>query len=54
MIKNILFLINRLLFKRGGEGEYNNLFDRDSVWITYRKYKEYDDKLFKLKNLISF
>lgn len=55
MFSSIIHFIKNILTRDDTHKKYNYLFEKDPVWISYRKYKQYNDnKLFKLPNFISF
>ena len=43
-----------IFFPDSAKNKYKDLFEKESVWSSYRKVKKYDSRVIQLKNFISF
>lgn len=50
----MLGLLRRFIQKKTIQTYIKSLFESDSVWLSYRKFRKDDTKLINMKNFISF
>ena len=50
----MLGLLRRFIQKKKLQSYIKSLFESDSVWLSYRKFRKDDTKVINIKNFISF
>ena len=50
----MLGLLRRFIQKKLTKSYIKSLFETDSVWLSYRKFRKDDSKIINMPNFISF